>query len=216
MTILVPFLLGVLAVLAAVPFLVVHDPVRRGRVLRRAGFGWMLTVGLFGALFIAGETFSDPGGWPAVGMVLAWLVPLALLCWLAWARPRAAEVVLGVLLILVLGVVAWSVTGWHGYQAFRDDRGPYDAVSVFVLSLALGVLGLRRDKAAGTMLVVAALAPTGLLVLGSTTPLRDAATGSLGAASLPALVTGTLYLLAHASSRHVSITHRSRPATSHQ
>ncbi len=47
------------------------DPVRRATVLRRAGFGLMaLSTFVFGA-FITGDTFADPGGWKAAGLVAA-------------------------------------------------------------------------------------------------------------------------------------------------
>ncbi len=207
MAVMVPFLLVVLAVLAAVPMVRHRDPESRAHALRRAGFGWMATFVVLGGLFIAGETFADPGGLAAVGMVLAWLAPLVLLGWLAWTRPGVAEPLLAVLLAGVVIYSIWSVTGWEGYQAFRDQRGPYDAIAVFVVSGALAVLGLHRTLAAAAMLLVAAVVPLTLLVVGSGAPLRDAFGGSLGAAALPGLVTAALYLLAHRTLHHGTVHH---------
>ncbi len=45
----------------------------------------------FFAMFAIGETFTDPGGWAAVGSTAAWLVPLVVL---GWRRPRAAGLML--------------------------------------------------------------------------------------------------------------------------
>jgi hypothetical protein len=206
-------LLVVFVLLAAVATVRHRDPEKRARAMRRFGFGWMAVFAVLAGLFIAGETFDDPGGVAAVGMVLAWLVPLVLLAWLAWARPALAEPLLGVLLAGVVVYSLWSVTGWEGYQAFRDQRGPYDAVAVFVVSVSLAVLGLQRPLAAGLMLLVSSLVPVTVLAVGAGAPLRDAVGGSLGAAALPGLVTAGLFLLAYRTQHHTVGTRSTHPAS---
>jgi hypothetical protein len=67
----------VVVVVAAIVLVIVAlvrqpDPVKRALLLRRAGFTWMaLFTFVFGA-FIVGDTFADPGGWKAAGLVAAW------------------------------------------------------------------------------------------------------------------------------------------------
>lgn len=51
--------------------------------MRRAGLILAaMYVGFFG-LFVAGDAFADPGGWTALGLVAAWLLPTVLLSLLA-------------------------------------------------------------------------------------------------------------------------------------
>jgi hypothetical protein len=193
----VPLLLLATVVLAGVPLLRDADAMRRSKALRRNGFVWMMAVATLGGLFIAGETLADPGGGAAVGMLLAWSVPLAALSWLAWTRPAVAQPVLVVAVAAVLALSFWSVAGWEGHRAFRDQQGPYAAIAAFVVGIALAVLGLHRLLAAGLMLLVTGIGPLLIIAVGSGAPLGGATGGSLGAASLPGLVTATLYLLAY-------------------
>ena len=207
MATLIPLLVIVFAVLAAVPMLRHHDPERRAQGLRRSGFGWLATFGGLGGLFVAGETFADPGGWAAVGLVLAWVVPLALLSVLAWRRPALAQPVLLALVVVVVAYCAWSVLGPQAYRDFRNQRGPIDAIAVLVVSVALGVLGVRRARPAGLMLLATSLLPMALMALGSGAPFSQAFSGSLGAASVPGLVSAALFLLAaHEAQSHAAST----------
>lgn len=202
MTTLLPVLVVAFAVLATVSMVRHHEVARRALALRRAGFGWMLAFGVLGGLFIAGETFSDPGGLAAAAMVLGWLVPVGLLAALAWWRPRLAEPVLMALVVVVVAYVAWSVIGSRGPRGIRDLEGPFDAIAVFAVSVALGVLGLRRPRPAGLMLLATSLLPLVLEVAGSSAPLAHAFSGSLAAASLPGLVGAGLFLLADREVKH--------------
>jgi low temperature requirement protein LtrA len=63
------------------------DPAKRAVLLRRAGLGLMALSTFFFGAFIIGDTFADPGGWKAAGLVAAWAVPLAGLAALSWLRP---------------------------------------------------------------------------------------------------------------------------------
>ena len=65
------------------------------KILRYVAFGLALLYGGLGAVFVIGETFADPGGAAAAGLVAAWLVPLVTLVLLVGA---AAALVVGALL----------------------------------------------------------------------------------------------------------------------
>ena len=54
------------------------DPLKRAILLRQVGFGLMALSTFFFGAFIIGDTFADPGGRKAAGLVAAWAVPLAL------------------------------------------------------------------------------------------------------------------------------------------
>lgn len=158
------------------------------RLLRRAGFAVMAVLTMVVGVFVIGETFDDPGGWGAVGLVSAWLVPLAVLAALAWRRPGLATWVLGALTGMVLVGAVWFAVDPQAARSLEDGVGPVRALAVFVVAAALGVLGLARTGPAAVLLLVVGLAPTLLGGLGR------GGTSSLAAASLPAVLTGVLYL----------------------
>jgi hypothetical protein len=176
--------------------------------LRWTAFTWMALIGLFGCLFVIGETFDDPGGWRAVALVASWLVPLVLLAWFALRRPDAAEPVLVVATILVAG---FSLADAAIGIVPRDNWGPMVAVAVFALGLALAFLGLHRPSRAGVLLVSLAAAQFVAVVLehaGSGAP-RLSLGGSSGVVVVPLLLGGLLFLLAGRAS-HSTHAHGSR------
>jgi hypothetical protein len=159
------------------------------RFLLRAGFALLaLLTGVF-LLFVVGETLDDPGGVAAIGLIALWLVPLLGLVWLARWRPDLAVPVLAVLTGLLLAVAAWASADAGSWRSVEDDRGPIRTIATFVLVAAVGVLGLRRTRVAGLLLLVLGLGP--VLIAGTTNQL---ARGSLMAVSAPAVVVGLLYL----------------------
>jgi hypothetical protein len=175
----------VIVVLARQP-----DQVKRARVLRRAGFTWMaLFTFVFGA-FIVGETFSDPGGWKAAGLVAAWAVPLAGLAALAWYRPGWAVYVFAVLTAAVIGVSIWFAVNPQGWRAFENQHGPIRAVITFVLVAPIALLGLKRTAAAGVLLLAAGIVPVAVSSLGSFLGFA-----SLSVVSSAPVITGILYLV---------------------
>jgi len=66
-------------------------PAHRARLRAcRAVAGVLLGIVGLSTLFVVGETFDDPGGWAAVGLVALWVVPLTALIGLAAWRPDVA------------------------------------------------------------------------------------------------------------------------------
>lgn len=166
------------------------DPVKRAPLLRRAGFTWMaLFTFLFGT-FVAGETFSDPGGWKAAGLVAAWAVPLAGLAALAWYRPGWATYVFAVLTAALIGVSIWFAVNPAGWRSFENQNGPIRAVVAFILVAAIALLGLKRTAAAGVLLLVAGIVPVAVSSLGSLLGFA-----SLSVVSSAPVITGILYLV---------------------
>ena len=53
---------------------------RVGQSMRYVAFTAMALVGLLGGMFIAGNTFADPGGWQAVGVTALWTIPMVAEC----------------------------------------------------------------------------------------------------------------------------------------
>ena len=166
----------------------------------RAAFVLMTLFGAAGGLFAAGYAFEDPGGWSAVGLVAAWLVPLVALATYAVARPGRATLVLTVVtavlaLLLLLNALAGLVD--------RDTVGPVDSLAVLVLATAIGFLGLHRPRRAGVLIVTLALAQLVAVLLtavgqqdGDGPPPEAVLGGSSGAVVVPLLLIGALFLVA--------------------
>lgn len=173
----------------------------------RAGgrtFGGPLLVGFvvgaafvgLAALFVAGSAFTDPGGWAAVGMTAAWLVPLAALVVLAFWRPRQAVPVLGVAALIPLAFGAWSLVDPAAARDWENRVGPVGLVVLLVVSAGLLTLGLSRPVLAGVVLLVVTVVPPLLAAL---------APGAAGEAplsvtllTLPLVLSAVLYLVAGA------------------
>jgi hypothetical protein len=162
----------------------------RARFLKRSGFTLMALSTLFFGAFIVGETFTDPGGWKAVGLVAAWAVPLAGLAAVAWYRPDWAVRVFAVLTAVAIGMSIWFAMSPHGWRSFENQNGPIRGIITFVLAAAIALLGLKRTAAAGVLLLVLGIVPVAVSGLGTLGGL-----GSLVVVSSAPVVTGILYLL---------------------
>jgi hypothetical protein len=196
-------LVAAIAVVIAVFLARQPDTAGRARFARRAGFTVMALASLFFGLFVAGETFADPGGWVAAGLVAAWAVPLAGLAALAWFRPGLAVRVFAVLTAALIGVSIWFAVNPHGWRSFENGHGPIRTVITFALAAAIAVLGLKRTAAAGALLLVAGIVPAAVSGLGGLPGFT-----SLAAASSAPVITGVLYLLsARVTSRPVPGAH---------
>lgn len=156
----------------------------RSNSLKLAGFAVMALSTLIAAIFTVGETFTDPGGWKAAGLVAAWAVPLAVAAALAWYQPGWAVPVFAVLTAAVIGMSIWFAVSPRG-------KGPTDAILTFALAAAIAVLGLKRTGVAGMLLLIIGIVPFAVSSLVS----GHGGFGSLAAVSFAPIVTGVLYLL---------------------
>lgn len=183
-----------LLVIAAVAWVVLerrHGRVEAWRFLRTIAMSLAVLFAVFAGLFIAGETFEDPGGAVAVALVASWLVPMAGLAALAWWAPRVATVVLAVAVLAVVVVGLWYALATDAWRSFEDDTGPVRAIAVFALCLPLALLAWRRPLLGGVLLVGLAVVP-GVLALASAG--GGGAGGATVAATSPASVIGLLFV----------------------
>lgn len=164
------------------------------RILRLIGFWLMAVTSAFIAAFAVGEALDDPGGWAAVGLIALWLVPLVLLCALAWWRPDPAVRVLAVLAAGVVGLSVWFALVPGAWRDLENQHGPVRVFVVWAVAAAVAVLGLKRTRVAGILLLVVGLAP---LVIGG---FRAGGLSSLSLVATPAVIAGVLYLVSAALS----------------
>ena len=182
-----PFL--IMAIVIFVYFHQHEDPTERAVFLRKCGLVLMGLLTFFVGAFIIGETVSDPGGVLAIGLIAVWLVPLIGLLALAWWRPDTATTVLGIITGLVVAVSLWSALTADTWSSFEDDHGPIRSIGVFAVCVPLALLGWKRPKAAGIMLLVVTITP-----LLASLAAWGGATALLGIFGSPAIITAALYL----------------------
>lgn len=198
------FVFVVAIAIGSVVFFVRHrEKAERARFLKRAGFTLMALFALLFGLFIAGETFTDPGGWEALGLVASWAIPLAVLGAITWYRPDWAIRLFAILITAVIGTSIWFAVNPEGWRSFEDRNGPIRTIIVFALTATVALLGLKRTAMAGVMLLILGIVPIAVSSLGSNLGFT-----SLVVATSPAVVTGILYLLS------VTMTGRSVPPRS--
>jgi len=178
----------------AISFRRVSDRAKQASILTWVGFSLVVAFVAFVVLFLTGETVSDPGGWKAVGLIAAWLLPLVGLSLVAFYRPSVAISVLAVAILVPIALGLWAMVGFEGWRGWQDRVGPVSLVLVVVIGAALAVAGLSRPRAAGLLMVVVSVVPVALALLGSGSewgfPL------SLGLTTAPVLICGLLYLWA--------------------
>jgi hypothetical protein len=182
--------LVVIALAISFVFLRQRDRRLQARAIKRLGFGVIAVFSVLAGLFIAGEAFEEPGGSGAISLVLAWLIPLVGLAGLAWFRPRLATPIMIALSGAVVLANLWFAVDPGAWRVIEDQYGPVRAVAIFVLSAAMGVLGLKRTAIAGWLLVASGVLPIAASSLGSL-----AGGVSLSVVSVIPLITGILYLV---------------------
>ena len=170
------------------------DGLTGSRLVRSLALGFACLVTVMGSAFIAGEAMDDPGGLEGVGLVLLWAVPLAGLALLAWRRPERAVIVLEVLTAAVIAVAVAFAVAPSSWWSFENGHGPVRAIGVFALMLPIAVLGWRRPRPAGWMLLTIGVVP----MVVSATPQGS---GSMRAVALPAAIDGAIFLLASVRAR---------------
>lgn len=126
-----------------------RDPLRRARLLKRAGLGVMAVVTALFGLVVAAEMFTDPGGWTALGLVAAWAVLLVILAAMAWYRPEGATRLFAVLIAAVIGVSVWFAANPEDWRGFEDRHGPIRAILSLVLAAAVALLGVNGRRRPG-------------------------------------------------------------------
>lgn len=183
----------VLVLIVGVAAVVVMMPTAdvRVRFLQRSGFVLMAAFTVLAAVWIAGEAFADPGGWQAVGLTAAWVVPLVVLSIVAWRPSRGATAVLGVLTGALIVLNVWVAVDPDPWRAFENGHGPVRAIASFAVAAPIAVLGRRRPLPAAVLLLALAVLP---MLLAATSGV--AGLGSLSVVSVPPFVTGVLYLAA--------------------
>ncbi|MBC7290508.1 MAG: hypothetical protein H5T83_04100 [Actinotalea sp.] len=177
-------------------------------------WGLVVLATLFG-VFAAGYAFQDPGGWLAVGLVAAYVVPAVGLGLVAWRWPeRAMVTVVPVVVLVALPLFSDTVRGWF------DEVGPVLALATGVAAVVLAILGLHRPGLAGTLLIaVAAFIFVQLVIEANAVVEEPSPLGVLGTSGgvilLPMVVSGVLLLIAYELERHAhrpAPTSRVRPA----
>ncbi len=167
-------------------------------VLRRMALVLTAVFACGGLLFALGYAFEDLGGWVAVGIAAAVVVPLAALTVLA-ARRRG-------LALKVLAVAVGLYAVWGVISIFVDlFDAPDLPVIALILALPIAVVGLTHPLRAGGLLVVVAAVPLLSVIArlvwepGVEGPrLGDLLGGSTGVVVVPLLVFAGLLLVAGA------------------
>ena len=163
------------------------DLLRRGAFLLTALFVVPLVV------FTVGQLVEDVGGWWGAVVVALSLAVVAVLSYLAAVRPRATARWLGMsVAVLAVYVVAESL-----YPG--EPAGSAAPMGMTVIALPLAVLGLRRSKEAGALLLADGMIPLlSLLVLSGMSIDRTGAhlASSSEFVGIPVFLGGAFFLLA--------------------
>ena len=163
-----------------------------GRALWIAAVVFAALFTLLAGLFTAGYAMDDPGGLVGVGLILLWLVPIAVGAALAWWRPELAYRILLALTVFAVAIGLWQLIDPMALHEFENRYGPITAIGSFagMLTIAL-VARIRMWQCALMMLVIALM----LLVPDVRSGMH---LGSSGAVALPMLLDASLLGLAAA------------------
>jgi hypothetical protein len=183
-------LLVVLLTLAVVYFVRHPEPARRARFLKKVAFILMMVTSGFIALFVAGETMDDPGGWEGIALVASWAAPVAGLAVAGWRWPdRAAPVFVALTAaVVVLGV--WYAVDSDGWRSFEDAHGPIRTIVSFAVVTAMAFFAWKRPALGGWLMLAVAVVPVGLASAGG-----QRGSVALIAVSSPPLFAALLFLL---------------------
>lgn len=182
-------------------------------IVRRAALVLTALFAAGGLLFALGYAYEDPGGWPAVAMTVALVVPLVgLVLLVALVRRAAFWILLAGVAVFAGGAVALLV----GLRV----EAPVTPLVALVLSVPIAVLGQRHPgRAAALMLAVAAvplmeITAWMLLTRGPEgPPLPALLGGSTGVVVVPLLVLSALFGLAALLGRRQVRSPGPRPTT---
>lgn len=144
-----------------------RDAEIRATILKGTGFALLSLSTLFFVMFRVADALHEHDGWPVVGAIAAWAVPMAILAAIAWLWPDVAIRVIAVLIAATIGLSIWFALDVDGWTAFEDRNGPIRDIVMFVLAAGTAVLALRRAAAAGVLLVILGAVPVAIASLGS-------------------------------------------------
>lgn len=134
---------------------------------------------------------DQPGGMAALVMILSWGGPMVVLAALAWFWPAGTTPLLVALAVGFVAVCVWFAFDPALARSVQQSNGPVLAVGVVALAFPAAVLGLKRIRPAGWLLLVLGTLPLLITLVG-----RSGPAASLAAASTVPLVTGVAYLVA--------------------
>lgn len=143
-----------------------RDPDQRALVLKRTGMWIMGGLALFFGVFAIGETLSDPGGWKAVGMISAWLGPLAVLGLIGWFRPDWGLPLLTAVATGVIALEAWAAFD-PSVRRLEDRVGPFTLITLLAAAIAIAALAHSRPRAAGVLLILTGVGPLLFSIIGT-------------------------------------------------
>lgn len=188
---------AILIVLVLAMWPLALPPERRGRIWLREGLIWFALAAGFVALFVIGETLSDPGGVQGFILVSAWVLPALVLSWLAYARPDDAAITLTSVCAITVAFNIWAIAAGEWWWRWENQHGPISSIATFACTVPLGVLALHKARIAGWLLIATAVLPE--LMVFARNPRPGAL--SLGFLTTPGLVAGILFVLASHAQR---------------
>jgi len=150
-------------------------------------------------VFSVGQLVEDVGGWWGGVVLLVAVVVVSVLSYLAAVRPASTArwLAAGVVVLAVYVVAQSFISG--------DSIGSAVPTAMTVLALPLAVLGLRRTREAGALLLADSLIPLlSLLVLSGLSVDRTGAhlASSSEFVGIPVFVGGAFFLLASLLRQH--------------
>ena len=172
--------------------------------LRFVAFGLVILLGIVTAMFFFGYALADLESSVAAALAAAWIVPVAVLGWLALARPDTALwVLVGVAAVIV---VAFLVNG--AVQFLPEAWGPVREVVAVGFAVATGFLGLKRATPAGWLLlgVLVWMILPRVLGMFSSGEFHGFG-GPASAIAVPLLLAALLFLAAAAAKHHTPTPH---------
>ena len=183
--------------------------------MRKVAFYVLNGFAVLATLFISGYAFEDPGGWQAVGLMTAIVVPMALLGWLAWRFPEGMHAPL-LAISLISVVVSWSQAYWQeSWREFLNRTGPVLAIGTFALVFSLSVYSRHHDELfGGSLMVLVSVSPIAAVFIAGGAHLGLLG-GSTSALLLPGVVIGLVYAVeGYVTRRNPTSRRGSRPGAS--
>ncbi len=161
--------------------------------MRKVAFYVLNGFAVLATLFISGYAFEDPGGWQAVGMMSAFVLPMLVLGLLAWRFPAGMHAPL-LALSLISVVISWSQAYWQeSWRDFLNRTGPVLGIGTFALVFGLSVFARYHDELfGGSLMMLVAISPilAMFVALGAHASLLG---GSTSALMLPGVIIGGVY-----------------------